>query len=377
MNNTDLKHALIVGGGFSGMAAAIELRKRGIAVDLVEIDSGWRSYGAGITIGGATLRALGTIGVLDSVMLEGFCADGLDILTADGHHIAELPTPRVAGPNVPGGGAIMRPTLAKILAEATIAAGVDVRLGCTVTAVSEDAEHAEVLFTDGEKRRYDVVIGADGLYSNMRDMLFPAAPTPKYTGQGVWRAVLPRPAEIKRPMMWLGHGVKTGVNPVSQDEMYLFVTEDRPTHTRIEDSQLLGLLSGLLERFPAEEMQWVRAKLDGHSQIVYRPLESLLVPQPWHRGRVVLIGDAVHATTPHLAAGAGIGIEDAIVLGEELAQAATLADGLAGFERRRWERCRMVVENSGRLGELEITGGDKAEHSRIIRDSITALAQPI
>ncbi|WP_321937449.1 FAD-dependent oxidoreductase [Paraburkholderia sp. J8-2] len=377
MNNTDLKHALIVGGGFSGMAAAIELRKRGVAVDLVEIDSGWRSYGAGITIGGATLRALGTIGVLDSVMLEGFCADGLDLLTADGHHIAELPTPRVAGPNVPGGGAIMRPTLAKILAEATVAAGADVRLGCTVAAVSEDAEHAEVLFTDGDKRRYDVVIGADGLYSKMRDMLFPAAPTPKYTGQGVWRAVLPRPAAITRPMMWLGHGVKTGLNPVSQDEMYLFVTEDRPTHTRIEDDQFLGLLSGLLERFPAEEMQWVRAKLDERSQIVYRPLESLLLPQPWHRGRMVLIGDAVHATTPHLAAGAGIGIEDAIVLGEELTQAETLADGLAGFERRRWQRCRMVVENSGRLGELEITGGDKAEHSRIIRDSITALAQPI
>jgi 2-polyprenyl-6-methoxyphenol hydroxylase-like FAD-dependent oxidoreductase len=110
---------------------------------------------------------------------------------------------------------------------------------------------------------------------------------------------------------------------------------------------------------------------------VFRPLEGLLVPLPWAKGRVVLIGDTVHATTPHLASGACIGIEDALVLAEEIARHSQVESALAAFEARRWERCRMVVENSGRLGEIEIAGGDKEEHATIMRQSLMALAQPI
>ena len=100
------------------------------------------------------------------------------------------------------------------------------------------------------------------------------------------------------------------------------------------------------------------------------------MPAPWYRGRAVLIGDAVHATTPHLGSGACIGIEDGIVLGEELGTA-PLGQALARFMERRWERCRMVVENSRRLGEIEITGGDKREHSQLMQASFAALAEPI
>ena len=107
---------LIVGGGFSGMAAAIEMRKRGMDVELVEIDAGWRSYGAGISLGGATLRAFRQLGVLDAFLREGNGADGVKMFLGNGQPIGELPTPRLAGPDVPGGGAIMRPALARILA---------------------------------------------------------------------------------------------------------------------------------------------------------------------------------------------------------------------------------------------------------------------
>ena len=85
----------------------------------------------------------------------------------------------------------------------------------------------------------------------------------------------------------------------------------------------------------------------------------------------------MHATTPHLASGACIGIEDGIVLAEELAGGGGIEAALARFQARRWERCRMVVENSARLGVIERTGGDKAEHARIMRDSHQALAAPI
>lgn len=368
---------LIIGGGFSGMSAAIQLRKLGADVDLVEIDPGWRSYGAGISLNGSTLRAFRTLGVLDSFLQHGSATDGVRICLPHGPQVAELPTPRIAGADVPGSGGIMRPVLARILAEATRASGATVHLGCTFTAIEQDAEGVEVSFTDGQRRRYDLVVGADGLYSKVREAVFPHAQKPRYSGQAVWRAVLPRPPEIEACTMWMGPKIKPGVNPVSKTEMYLFVTEPRPSNDHVDPATFADQLRALLADFPAPALRAIREQIGADSQIVFRPLEGLLVQRPWASGRVVLIGDTVHATTPHLAAGACIGIEDALVLAEEIGRVPDLHSALAAFEARRWERCRMVVENSARLGEIEITGGDKDEHGRIMRASLMALAQPI
>ena len=368
---------LIIGGGFSGMAAAIELRRHGAQVDLVEIDPGWRSYGAGISLGGATLRAFKQLGVLDAFMARGNAADGVELYLPHGQPIGTLPTPRIAGPEVPGGGAIMRPALASILAEATRSSGANVRLGCTFTAITQSADAVTVSFTDGQRQDYDLVIGADGLYSKVREAVFPAAPKPRYSGQAVWRAVLARPPEVQTAMMWMGGKVKPGINPVSREQMYLFVTESRPTNEHVDPAAFAPLLREMLAGFPDARLQAIRAQIDADSQIVFRPLEQLLMPRPWHEGRVVLIGDTVHATTPHMASGACIGIEDALVLAEELHRQPTLTEALAAFQQRRWERCRMVVENSARLGEIEIAAGDKEEHGRIMRETLMALAAPI
>jgi 2-polyprenyl-6-methoxyphenol hydroxylase-like FAD-dependent oxidoreductase len=371
------QRVLIIGGGFSGMSAAIQLRKQGAEVDLVEIDPGWRSYGAGISLGGATLRAFRQLGILETFLAEGSATDGVHLCLPHGPKVAELPTPRIAGPEVPGGGAIMRPVLARILAEATRASGTRVHLGCTFSRIEADAEGVNVAFTDGREGRYDLVIGADGLYSKVREAVFPQAPKPRYSGQAVWRAVLPRPPEVETATMWMGPQIKPGVNPVSRTEMYLFVTEPRPANGHVDPATFAERLRALLADFPAPTLQAIRKQIGPDSQIVFRPLEGLLMQRPWFSGRVVLIGDTVHATTPHLASGACIGIEDALVLAEELGRATQVEAALAAFEARRWERCRMVVENSMRLGEIEIAGGDKDEHARIMRESLMALAQPI
>jgi 2-polyprenyl-6-methoxyphenol hydroxylase-like FAD-dependent oxidoreductase len=377
MNKPVIQKALIVGGGFSGMSAAIELRKRGIEVDLVEIDPDWRNYGAGISIGGATLRAFRTLGVLGRFLDAGYAADGVDVLSADGTLLGQLPTPRIAGEDVPGNAAVMRPVLARILADATRASGTSITLGCTVSAFTQNAQGVEVEFSDSRTARYDLVIGADGLYSKIRAALLPDAPVPKYSGQGVWRAVLPLPPTVVRNRLWIGDQIKAGINPVSRDEMYLFVNENRPDNSYVPPNTFVPHLRGLLAQFSDPDVQRISEQLDDDSLIVFRPLEGLLVRGDWHRGRVVLIGDAVHATTPHLASGACIGIEDAIVLAEELGAGGTVEAALARFQARRWERCRMVVENSARLGEIEMTNGDKAEHGRIMRDSFAALTEKI
>lgn len=375
---TAVNKVLVIGGGFSGMAAAIQMRRAGIAVDLVEIDPHWQPMGAGITISGPTLRALQTLGVYEQVAEQGWVANGVELCIPTGQKIADLQTPQPVGSNVAAGGGIMRPVLASILAQATRAAGVDVRLGCTHSSIEQTADAVTVCFTDGSTGVYDLVVGADGVHSKLREQFFPEVKPPEYIGQGVWRAVMPRPEAIVRPRMWLGEHIKLGVNPVSKTHMYMFITEDRPTKEHIDQSTWPQVFAGLMRGFPDPLVAaLIPEALKPEAAIDYRPLANLLVPAPWNRGRLVLIGDTVAATTPHLASGACIGIESGIVLGEEVAATDDLQTALDRFHARRFERCRLVIHNSERLCRIEIDGGDKQEHQQIMRESLMALAQPI
>lgn len=360
------------------MSAAIQLCRQGVEVDLVEIDPEWCPLGAGITISGPTLRALDTLGVLEEVAEQGYLSSGFDVYAPEGQLIVQLPTRTpVYHKDIPGGGGILRPVLAQIMAQATRAAGAHVRLGCTFDTVNQDATGVDVSFSDGSTGRYDLVIGADGVHSRVRQELFPEAPAPKPIHQSVWRAILPRPAEIVRPCQWLGE-VKIGVNPISQTHMYMFITQDRDFDEWIAQENWAEEMASLVKPFAAPMLQAMVDDLyKPEAAIDYRPLANLLVPLPWHKGRLVMIGDTVHGTTPHLASGAGIGIESAIVLAEELGKTADLEAALNSFEQRRWDRCRLVIENSAKLCEIEKSGGSKEEHSQLMRDSMSALAEPI
>ena len=358
------------------MSVAIQLRKLGIQVDLVEIDKDWRVYGAGITLSGPTLRAFKEIGIIDALNEHGALTDGLEMYTARGQKIADVPTPRIASPEVPGSGGIMRPVLASILRDATLASGTVVRCGTTFASIEQSNNQVEVRRTDGRRETYDFVIGADGLQSAVRKTVFKDAPTPTYTGQGVWRAVASRPPEIKQAAMFMGSQLKVGLNPISQDELYLFLTEPRDTPEFVNESELIETLRGLLAEFGGF-VGPIREGLSEHSRVLYRPLWKLLVPAPWFSGRVLLIGDAVHATTPHLASGAGIGVEDAIVIAQEISKASSINDALHGFMDRRFERCRVVVDNSVRLGDLERQGGSKEAHQQLMRETMATLLAPI
>lgn len=369
---------LVIGGGFSGLSAAITLARTGAAIDLIERSPEWAADGAGISIGSASLRALAALGVIERFLEEGYGADGTDLRAPDGSPIAHLPTPRLVSPEIPGNGAIMRPALSRILVDAMTDAGARARLGTTAVEAVDDGSGVDVVFSDGSASRYDLVVAADGVYSATRQRLFPDAPAPRFSGQGAWRAVVPRPEEITNTTVWVGiDEAKVGVNPISHDAMYLFVNETKAANDRVPDSELLDRVRALTAPFTDPLLQRARAALDEDSLVLYRPMENLLVPLPWHRGRTVLIGDAVHATTPHLASGAGIGIEDAIVLAEELRAASDVESALTAFQTRRWERCRMVVESSERLGVLEATPGAGREFAELQGACYAALARPI
>jgi 2-polyprenyl-6-methoxyphenol hydroxylase-like FAD-dependent oxidoreductase len=374
---TKVERALIVGGGIAGMSLAISLQRASIATEIVELNPDWRVYGAGITITGPTLRAIDQLGLLERFMTEGHFSDGAVICDPDGNVImASRIIGQPLGARIPNAGGILRPVLHRLLAQTTRASGAVVRCDVTVGGIGQMDDIVAVDFTDGTRGRFDLVVGADGIHSRLRSMVFPDAPRPALTGQGCWRAVVPRPAEIDRARVYVGGPVKAGVVPVSRDEVYLFLLQHVPGNPRMPEAEWPRLLGQQLRGFGGV-LGAIRDGLDASSRINYRPLETLLMPPPWHRGRVVLIGDAAHATTPHLASGAGLAIEDALVLAELLKSEPHVEQALVKFTARRFERCRMVVDNSARLGELEMARASPHQQAELARESMLELNAPI
>lgn len=369
------RKALIVGGGIGGMSAAITLRKLGVEVDLIDLDREWRVYGAGITITGPTLRAFKELGIIDQLIAECYTGHGIRICNVAGEPITDLATPAPLDTDVPGAGGVMRPLLHRILSERTLAAGTNVRLGLSVYQLDEREDSIDVTLSDGGRGRYDLLIGADGVHSQIRKLLFPNAPDPRYTGQSAWRLLTWRRPGIDQRHFFLGGPAKVGLNPVSKSEMYMFLLENTP-RKRVPDAQLHVELRKLLLPYGGVLAQ-IREEISTDSNIVYRPLEGFLLPAPWSRGRSILIGDAAHPTTPQLASGAGMAVEDALVLGQELERGASVGDAFAGFMRRRYERCRLVVENSIEIGRREQSVAPVDAQTALVSESLRVLAEPI
>lgn len=370
------KKVLIVGAGLGGLSLALSLRRSGIAADVVEIEPELRAAGAGITLNGASLRALASLGVLGEIERLGHCHDGRKVFDGTGALLFSSPGERLLGPEIPNGAGVLRPVLHRIVYDAAVAAGASIRFGMSVMSLSQTDQGVDVQFTDGTNGRYPLVVGADGIASTIRGFMFPDAPKPRYTGQGCWRAVLQKPKDMETPCTFMGRDHKAGLNPISHTEMYLYLLQHVPDNRRMPPDQWAALLAAELAEFDGLLAE-IRENLGPASRVNYRPLEKLLLDPPWHRGRVVLIGDAAHATTPHMGYGAGLAIEDAIVLAELLREAAPLTELLDRFVKRRYERCRIVVEGSVRLGELEIERASAEIHRKAMNEIGQAILQPI
>ena len=219
------------------------------------------------------------------------------------------------------------------------------------------------------------MIGADGLYSQTRGMVLPDASLPEYTGQAVWRYNLPRPAGMDALHVYNGR-IGAGLVPISETLMYIYVTTPEPKD----------------QRYPQEELAVaMRAKLEGHAPairaladyitdndaVVYRPLETQMVRGPWHKGHIVLLGDAVHATTPHLGQGAGMAIEDSLVLADEIARHATPDAAFTAYRDRRFDRCRYIVERSLAICHGQLGKGPAVDNALATAEMFERTAQPI
>lgn len=372
-----LKKILVIGAGLSGMATAIELSKRGIQVEVIEKDASWRTDDEALFLGPSALRAFGNLGLLDGVLNHGEFWDQIDAYHPNGNRLAFIMTSRLARADVMGSGAIGRRVVAALLTSAALQLGVRFRLGCSFTELSQDARGVDVDFSDGSCQRYDLVVGADGEFSEVRKYLFPTSFLRNYPGISVWQAILPRDPQIDRGMMWLGPSTTVGIAPISAFQTCLSVTSSSIFGQRIPLVQAHSLLCGILEQFDATVIRQSLIELRKDVSTSYRRYTGGLMLRPWSSGRVVLVGKAVHSVASNIALGACLGVEDGIVLAEHLDRCNRVYDGLSAFEAKRWARCRLVVENTIRLGQEDLSIGAKAKRVNIMRQTLSTLNFPI
>ena len=173
--------------------------------------------------------------------------------------------------------------------------------------------------------------------------------------------------------MYFG-AIKVGFTPCSPEDMYMYLLQNVKEKPWIEEAELLPRLKALLAPFPA--LAFLRDAMDEATPIMARPLESVLLTDSWYAGRVILLGDAAHSTTPHLASGAGMAAEDAIVLVDELDREAGFEAAMQSFMARRLPRGELVVGNSIKLGQMEQEGAPAEEMQALMIETLHAIYEP-
>ncbi|ULR47877.1 FAD-dependent oxidoreductase [Streptomyces deccanensis] len=367
---------LVIGGGASGNAVTILLRRAGLAVDLVEAKPDWNvTTGSGITLQGNALRVLRELGVWEQVSASGHAFGTLGITTPDGTvlHVAE--DIRTGGDDLPATLGMQRPQLQRILIDAVRASGATVRLGITAEALEQDAEGVSVRFGDGSEGRYDLVIGADGLGSATRAAIG-ITDKPEPTGMAIWRVAAPRPAGVDRTdLAYGGPAYIAGYTPTSENTLYAFVVEACRDRASIDPSSYADEMRRAAQGYGGFWPEIARHITDPR-KVNYTWFDRLLVEGSWHRGRVVLIGDAAHCCPPTLAQGAAMSLEDALVLTELLTSGRNWDDELfQSYYERRVARVRTVVEASVQIGQWQLEGVHDADVPGLIGRTMNLLKE--
>lgn len=359
---------LIVGGGIAGCSAAIALTEAGHRVRIVEKEDAWRFQSSGIFVYANGLESLRELGLLDEILAAGFPVPGGRNAYYDhlGREIVETAYPSADEGRIPAILGIKRAEMHRVMSGRVATLGVPVDLGTVVTGLDKDGDGIAATLSDGTSARFDLVIGADGVRSATRRMIGIEA-APRYTGFGVWRAVHRRPPDLTDKIMMMGPGKRFGIMPISDDLLYTFGTVAEPKDRRYDPE---GWASEMRRKFAEFEgpVAPFLAELNPKTEVLFTAVEEVVLPLPWHRGRVLLIGDAAHASTPFMGQGGAMAMQDAVVLAKALSTDVPLGQALEAFGAARLQVCQFVQDVSRAVGEAgakELTEGVAARNAEM------------
>lgn len=347
----DSDRVLVIGGGIGGLTAAAALKEGGVPVEVFERQPELRELGTGVGIQRVAAQALSMLGLRDELRkISGPGYEALRLLSwRDGHTMAEVPW---HGEVV----AVHRGELLEILARAVGDLGI-VHCGMECTGFRQDPAGVTATFADGHEELGAALVAADGLESVIRAKLIGDG-TPRYSGATVWRA-LPEyeHKSLGRNFAQQVYGPASifGMYPVDQ-RLFWWGSQIRPEGAIDPPVGRKRDLLNTFEGWPAEVVQVIEATPE--DQLYRQDLYDRKPVKRWRNGRVTLLGDAAHPTTPTLGQGAGMAIEDGVVLGRELSAAGSLSApgamqaALDSYEGKRIPRTSQIVNRSAMLAKL-------------------------
>jgi 2-polyprenyl-6-methoxyphenol hydroxylase-like FAD-dependent oxidoreductase len=363
---------IIIGSGIAGLSAAIGLRKVGIEATIYERATELREVGAGISLWANALVALDHLGAGDAVRSRAVSLTRSEVRAQEGRKIqfaiAADQIERQIGVS-PVMAMIHRAdlvgALAELLPEGTA------RYGYECVGVEQIGDRAQVRFANGHIDEADAVVGADGIHSVVRATLFGSDP-PRYAGYTCWRGVCHRPAATPAGYSgeWWGRGQRFGITTLPEDRVYWFAVRNAPGGQHAADPHALvtELFRGWADPVPEIIASTPPDQLV-HNDIIDRP------PMPtWSRGRIGLIGDAAHPTTPNLGQGGCMAIEDAVALPRALTKHADPAAAFDAFTNERRERTAAITHESWQLGKIAQWEG---RLPCLLRDALLGLLMPV
>ena len=349
MQNSE--RVLVIGGGIGGLTTAAALKAGGVPVEVFERQPALRELGTGVGIQRVAAQALTMLGLRDELRkISGPGFEELQLLSwRDGHTMAAVPW---HGEVV----AVHRGELLEILARAVGGEGI-VHCGMECVGFHQDPSGVTALFADGHEERGAALVAADGLESVIRAKLIGDG-RPRYSGATVWRALpVYEHKSLGRNLAQQVYGPASifGMYPVDE-RLFWWGSQIRPEGA-IDPP--IGRKQDLLNTFdgwPAEVQQVIEATPE--EQLFRQDLYDRRPLKRWRNGRVTLLGDAAHPTTPTLGQGAGMAIEDGVVLGRELSAVGSLSApgamqaALDSYERKRIPRTSQIVDRSAKLAKL-------------------------
>jgi 2-polyprenyl-6-methoxyphenol hydroxylase-like FAD-dependent oxidoreductase len=362
VNNTQaaqtlVKRAVIVGGGIGGLTTAIALQQRGIEAHVYEAAPEIHAVGAGIWVAPNALTVFRRLGFLDKVLSGGFSVKSSCISDTTGRVIqrfspAEMGTSGL--PLVPIHRAVLQEILLAQLAPGTL------HLGKRCSFVEQGENGVKVSFEDSSTAIGDILIGADGIRSVVRTALFGDV-NYRYSGQTCWRSIVnySMPNVQAATEMWSTKpGVRLGYSHVSAKQVYFYATACAPHGSKDALGTVKSHLAEIYSDFPLYLREMLSAAEE--SQIIRNDIWDFAPIPSWHEGRVVLVGDAAHATTPNMGQGGCQAVEDGFALAEALSLEASLEAVFKRYEAMRMKKAQYVVNTSYQIGKLTNWGGAKA-----------------
>ena len=333
----DRRRVLIVGGGIAGLALAPMLARSGVEVEVAERERAWRPAGTGMYLPGNAARALRALGLEAQVTSRAVEIARQRFYDHHGRLLCEVDVAELwaaVGPCL----ALHRPELHALLREA--AGEVPIRIGLAVKRLAQRDGAVSVDFSDGTSGEYDLVVGADGIHSAVRRLAFEPTAVPRPVGQIGWRFLAPRPPEVTTWSVMLGRRTAFLTIPIDGDRVYCYCDVVSPPDHDTPERGPAQPLSELFVEF-ADPAATLLEELDAAADIHVSTIEEVVLDR-WARERVVLIGDAAHATSPNMAQGAAMALEDALVLTDCLHRIPAIPDAIAAFEARRRPRTDWV-----------------------------------